>query len=96
MTSSTAAVLCWEKPHAEYKQNTENPITQEGAVQGPLLACLGSKTFAERAVWEFVQDEKPNFPIATIDPPSLFGPHVRPSTVKVRIVLAATHTHTQP
>jgi nucleoside-diphosphate-sugar epimerase len=35
-----------------------------------------SKTFAEKAAWEFVEKEKPGFSIATINPPMVFGPIV--------------------
>jgi nucleoside-diphosphate-sugar epimerase len=34
------------------------------------------QTFAEKAAWEFVEQEKPNFDIATINPPLVFGPVV--------------------
>ena len=34
------------------------------------------KTFAEKAAWEFVEKEKPNFDLATINPPLVFGPVV--------------------
>ena len=34
------------------------------------------KTFAEKAAWDFVEKEKPNFDIATINPPLVFGPIV--------------------
>lgn len=34
------------------------------------------QTFAEKAAWEFVEKEKPNFNIATINPPLVFGPIV--------------------
>lgn len=34
------------------------------------------KTFAEKAAWDFVDKEKPNFDIATINPPLVFGPIV--------------------
>lgn len=37
---------------------------------------LASKTFAEKAAWDFVEKEKPNFSIATINPPLVFGPVV--------------------
>ena len=33
-----------------------------------------SKTFAERAAWEFLEKEKPNFTISTMCPPFVFGP----------------------
>lgn len=34
------------------------------------------QTFAERAAWDFVEKEKPNFDIATVNPPLVFGPIV--------------------
>jgi nucleoside-diphosphate-sugar epimerase len=34
------------------------------------------QTFAEQAAWEFVEKEKPNFDIATMNPPLVFGPVV--------------------
>lgn len=42
-------------------------------------ACAKSilyQTFAEKAAWAFVEKEKPNFDIATINPPLVFGPIV--------------------
>ncbi|KAI9673477.1 MAG: methylglyoxal reductase (NADPH-dependent) gre2 [Caeruleum heppii] len=35
---------------------------------------LASKTFAERAAWEFLEKEKPNFTITTMCPPLVLGP----------------------
>ena len=35
-----------------------------------------AQTFAEKAAWDFVEKEKPNFDIATINPPLVFGPVV--------------------
>jgi nucleoside-diphosphate-sugar epimerase len=32
------------------------------------------KTFAEKAAWDFVKNEKPNFDLAVINPPFVFGP----------------------
>ncbi|KAJ5915952.1 hypothetical protein N7454_010859 [Penicillium verhagenii] len=37
---------------------------------------LSCQTFAEKAAWKFVEEEKPNFDIATINPPLVFGPIV--------------------
>lgn len=34
------------------------------------------KTFAEKAAWDFVEKEKPNFDVATINPPLVLGPVV--------------------
>jgi hypothetical protein len=36
----------------------------------------GSKAFAEKAAWEFVEKEKPSFTLATILPTLVFGPIV--------------------
>ncbi|KAM0330179.1 hypothetical protein ACHAQA_004353 [Verticillium albo-atrum] len=36
-----------------------------------------SKTFAEKAAWDFVVNEKPDFTISTILPPLVFGPAVQ-------------------
>ena len=33
-----------------------------------------SKTFAEKAAWEFIEKEKPNFTLSTMCPPLVFGP----------------------
>lgn len=35
-----------------------------------------SKTFAEKAAWKFLEDEKPNFVLSTMCPPLVFGPIV--------------------
>ena len=42
------------------------------------VSCADSvvKTFAEKAAWDFVKNEKPNFDIATINPPLVLGPIV--------------------
>lgn len=41
-----------------------------------MLGYRASKTFAEKAAWEFLEKEKPNFTISTINPPMVFGPIV--------------------
>lgn len=38
------------------------------------IAYLASKTLAERAAWDFVAKNKPNFQLATICPPMVYGP----------------------
>ncbi|KAJ3069984.1 methylglyoxal reductase (NADPH-dependent) gre2 [Podochytrium sp. JEL0797] len=44
----------------------------------PGVAYAASKTFAEKAAWEFMQKEKRSFDLATINPPFIFGPIVHP------------------
>ncbi len=41
-----------------------------------LKVAAASKTFAEKAAWEFVEKENPNFTLATMNPPLVFGPIV--------------------
>lgn len=42
----------------------------------PLTVHKAGKTFAEKAAWDFVEKEKPNFTILTINPLMVFGPVV--------------------
>lgn len=74
ITSSMAAVLNPFSPPAEYTEESWNPITKEQAVSDVVMGYLSSKTFAERAAWDFVQKELPNFSLATINPPAVLGP----------------------
>ena len=79
ITSSFAAIINPHKglwPGHTYSESDWNPLTQEEAVQNPSNGYRASKTFAERAAWEFVEKEKPNFTISTINPPLVFGPVV--------------------
>ena len=67
ITSSFAAIV---DPNAEpghtYSEKDFNPITEEEALQNPSNGYRASKTFAEKAAWEFVEKEKPNFTLATV------------------------------
>ena len=38
------------------------------------MLSTASKTCAERAAWEFVEKQKPNFDLVTLCPPLVFGP----------------------
>ena len=55
------------KPGYEYSEKDWNSVTEEEAVQNPTNTYRASKTFAERAAWEFVEREKPNFTLTTVD-----------------------------
>lgn len=76
ITSSFAAILNAAKHEKVYSEANWNPITQEEAVKDPSAGYRASKTFAEKAAWEFVEKEKPNFDIVTINPPLVLGPVV--------------------
>jgi nucleoside-diphosphate-sugar epimerase len=79
ITSSFAAIINPSKgnwPGHEYSEEDFNPMTQQDALESPTAGYRASKTFAEKAAWDFVEKEKPNFTISTINPPLVFGPIV--------------------
>ncbi|KZV86952.1 NAD(P)-binding protein [Exidia glandulosa HHB12029] len=57
-----------------------NPITWEQALAEPVGAYYGSKTFAEKAAYEFLDNEKPSFDIVTLNPPMVYGPILNSQT----------------
>ncbi|KAL9011086.1 MAG: hypothetical protein Q9180_009228, partial [Flavoplaca navasiana] len=77
ITSSFAAVFSpkiGNRPGYTYSEKDWNPTTEEEAIQDPPSGYRASKTFAEKAAWEFVEKEKPNFTVSTMNPPMVFGP----------------------
>ena len=78
ITSSFASILdtsLGDRPGYTYSEADWNPITYDQAkvADGPTAYCA-SKAFAERAAWDFVEEKKPNFTLATICPPMVYGP----------------------
>lgn len=81
ITSSFAAIVNPSKgfwPGHEYSEEDWNPMTLEDALKDAVAGYRASKTFAEKAALEFVEKEKPNFTISTINPPMVYGPIVHP------------------
>ncbi|KAH7361355.1 dihydroflavonol-4-reductase [Pyrenochaeta sp. MPI-SDFR-AT-0127] len=74
ITSSFAAVLSFQEAIPVYTSNNWNPITMEQALSDGQMAYVGSKKFAEKAAWDFINNEKPNFTLSTINPVMVFGP----------------------
>jgi len=79
ITSSFAANLDPTKgvrPGFTYTDSDWNPVTREAAASSSdgVFAYVASKTFAERAAWDYVENEKPEFTIATLSPPMVYGP----------------------
>ena len=72
ITSSFAAIIDTGKgnrPGYVYSEKDWNPMTEEEALENPARGYFGSKTFAEKAAWDFVEKEKPNFSLATVKYP---------------------------
>lgn len=59
-----------------YSEADWNPITPQQAPENPANGYRASKTFAERAAWDFIEQEQPNFTLATMCPPLVLGPIV--------------------
>ncbi|UJR13001.1 hypothetical protein I4U23_000027 [Adineta vaga] len=80
VTSSFVAVFDptrGSRPGYSYTEQDWCPLTYEQGVAAkdePHKAYCVSKVFAERAVWKFIEKEKPSFTIATICEPFVFGP----------------------
>jgi len=79
ITSSFAAIIDASKGHRPgyaYSEVDWDPITETEALENPSNGYRASKTFAEKAAWDFVEKEKPNFTISTMNPPLVLGPIV--------------------
>ncbi|KAK7678843.1 hypothetical protein QCA50_018145 [Cerrena zonata] len=77
VTSSYAAIGSAEADvdtSLTISEETWNPVTWEKALENPILGYYGSKTFAEKAAWDFYKNEKPNFILSTVNPVYVFGP----------------------
>jgi nucleoside-diphosphate-sugar epimerase len=82
ITSSFASIVDGSlgfRPGYIYTENDWSPLTYEQGVAAkddPVTAYRASKVCAERAAWEFIEKEKPEFTIATICEPTVFGPRL--------------------
>ncbi|KAK4493757.1 hypothetical protein PRZ48_014942 [Zasmidium cellare] len=79
VTSSFASIVNPKKaswPEHTYSEADWNPVTADEAESDPATGYRASKTFAEKAAWDFVKNEKPNFTVSTMCPPLVLGPIV--------------------
>ncbi|KAF7517292.1 hypothetical protein PCG10_001307 [Penicillium crustosum] len=82
ITSSFAAMADYSKgswpghvySEADWNMTPYEVAAAKGAPGG--LAYSTAKALAERAAWDFVKTNKPNFDIATIMPPMVYGPNI--------------------
>lgn len=72
--TSSGATL--SRPGATDDVNEElwNDISLEEAKSNSILAYFASKTLAEKKVWSFAKEEKPQFTVNTVLPSYVFGP----------------------
>ncbi len=86
ITSSFAAVTDFKqggpnRPGFTYTHEHWNPSTYEDAIKAGGEGAFSysvSKKLAEQAAWDYVQNEKPGFEIATVNPPMIYGPTLQP------------------
>lgn len=77
VTSSFAAIMNAKNNPDVYDESCWNPVTMDEALHTDAsTAYRASKTFAEKAAWDFVDKEKPNFTLSTMNPPLVLGPVV--------------------
>lgn len=76
VVSSIGAVRDRNNMKSLYTSDDWNPVTKEEILSGtldPLSTYAGTKTFAERAVWEFAADH-PDINLTVLNPPFFIGP----------------------
>ncbi|KAJ5770917.1 uncharacterized protein N7511_002968 [Penicillium nucicola] len=84
LTSSFAAVIdvtTTPPPDFTYTAADWNPLTYATSISpdsSSVIAYRGSKKFAEKTAWEFMQNHNPPFDLVTLCPPMVFGPVVHP------------------
>ncbi|KAG9123472.1 methylglyoxal reductase (NADPH-dependent) gre2 [Ceratobasidium sp. 392] len=77
VTSSFASIVdlsAGNRPGYAYSEKDWNPITPEAALKDTVGGYYGSKTFAEKAAWDFFEAEKPSYELITLCPPMVYGP----------------------
>ena len=80
ITSSFASIVDMDKnprPGYTYTEKDWNPVTYATAADPSTdgaVTYLASKTLAEKAAWDFVEKNKPNFSVTSICPPMVYGP----------------------
>ncbi|KAK0547603.1 hypothetical protein OC846_004797 [Tilletia horrida] len=95
ITSSFAAVTDFlqggpNRPGFTYTSKDWLPLTEEDALKpdapGAVIYSI-SKKLAEKAAWQFIEEQKPGFDIATMNPPMIYGPTLQPN-----VTLASLNT----
>jgi NADPH-dependent methylglyoxal reductase len=90
LTSSYVSITDVTEPVThELTEDSWNPTTWEKALQHPMAAYGGSKTFAEKAAWDFLKEESPKFSLAVINPVYVFGPQAYDDDAKGSLNLTA-------
>lgn len=76
-------------PTYTLSEKSWNPITWEESKSNSTFGYFGSKKFAEKAAWDFVESEKPSYTLNFVNPLYVFGPQAFDSEVKDELNLSA-------
>ncbi|CAK7224886.1 methylglyoxal reductase (NADPH-dependent) gre2 [Sporothrix curviconia] len=79
VTSSFAAIVdhsAVDNPNTTFTEKSWSPLTIADVASNPGKGYSTSKKLAEKAAWAYVEENKPNFDLVTINPPMVFGPIV--------------------
>lgn len=85
VTSSYVAMADFaavQSPSVVINEQSWSPLDWETSLLNGVLGYCGSKKLAEKAAWEFVETEKPNFVLSTVNPVYVFGPQAFDELVK--------------
>jgi NADPH-dependent methylglyoxal reductase len=90
VTSSYVAVTDITAPVSdEITEESWNPTTWEKALLNPMAAYSGSKTFAEKAAWDFLKEESAKFTVSVVNPVYVFGPQAYDDDTRVLLATQA-------
>jgi nucleoside-diphosphate-sugar epimerase len=86
LTGSCASIIHFQDPKFTHppKVYTEadwNPVTWDTAMVTDNMNAVyqASKKYAEQSAWDFASDQKPQFSLAVVNPPMIYGPMIDPS-----------------
>lgn len=90
ITSSFAAILDPSKlgeKDTVFTEKSWNPATWESSQENPSNAYRGSKKFAEKVAWDFLEENKDSvsFKLTTVNPVLVFGPQRFDEDVKPQL-----------
>jgi len=98
VTSSVASVMVPCEPGTVFTEkdwNTYSPgvVEKEGVSAPNMEKYRASKVLAERAAWDFVEEQKPSWDLVTVCPPMVFGPiiHEVAAVESINTSVAALH-----
>ncbi|KAK6456800.1 cinnamyl-alcohol dehydrogenase flavonol reductase [Scheffersomyces xylosifermentans] len=97
ITSSDAAIYNSEDEQnssLSFDESSWNNISYEESLKDPIAAYYGAKSFAEKLAWKFLEEEKPNFKLISVNPVYVFGPQAFDGEVKEKLNTSNELIHT--